>query len=655
MEFRGDERAQSVVIGSLLVFTILVLSFSGYQAFVVPNQNAQVEIDHSQTVKDQFAELRTNAVNAVGSDTTRSTNIDLGPTYPTRAVALNPPPAAGKLQTRAEGDVSIEESGTTRNVCSDGETTPTTRSLVYTPSYNEFRQPESVGYESRVVSRQFRNGSLFDQRLARSGSNEISLYLLNGSVDENGVDTYSLELNASDEYTTTLTDPTITVPSRLDAGTWEDEILADRSDVTATDVGDRVELDFTGGDYRVSCAVVGLDDDPAFTPPGTGTGRADGAYSTEWRDPSGELGTTSCSDTECTLDASASETLDLTAETIPKAEDATVSFSVSNSTIGTVTPTTNETDSEGNASTRMRVQANGIVRVYASSGGSGDVINVTVENFVPLGATAVFTDDTSSITTAENSTGTTKLVANAEVLGPLVSDIDGDGSEDIPYVPAGGTTVYIVDPDGSNATELSSNNAKSSKSLLGVGRWDGARTSVYFADDNGATIYQTNPSEGDVEVVKPENGVSAVAGPADIDGDGTNELVYADDSQALRYFEPGAGPGKAKGTKIYDIGSNDGVGLGRPADFDGDGTAQIPVVDDSNRLLLVDSNGNENVLVDSEVAKSPVAAVDWDEDGELEVMYITTNGNLKYVDDVAGSPTVKDTGISGPRGETGVT
>ena len=177
MEFRGDERAQSVVIGSLLVFTILVLSFSGYQAFVVPNQNAQVEIDHSQTVKDQFAELRTNAVNAVGSDTTRSTNIDLGPTYPTRAVALNPPPAAGKLQTRAEGDVSIEESGTTRNVCSDGETTPTTRSLVYTPSYNEFRQPESVGYESRVVSRQFRSGSLFDQ-IGRASCRERVLRLV---------------------------------------------------------------------------------------------------------------------------------------------------------------------------------------------------------------------------------------------------------------------------------------------------------------------------------------------------------------------------------------------------------------------------------------------------------------------------------------------
>ena len=297
----------------------------------------------------------------------------------------------------------------------------------------------------------------------------------------------------------------------------------------------------------------------------------------------------------------------------------------------------------------MRVQANGTVRVYASSGGSGDVINVTVENFVPLSATAVFTDSNGNVTTAEKSAGTTTLAANAKVLGPLVSDIDGDGSDDIPYVPAGGTTVHIVNQDGTDEMELSSNDSDS-PSLLGVGQWNNSRMSVYFA--SGATIYRTNPSEGDVEVVDPNNGVSAVAGPADINGSGTNELVYADGSQALRYFEPGVGPGSATGTMIYDdIGS--GNSLGRPADFDGDGTARIPVVDGSNRLVLVNSTGSETVVATG-VDKAPVAAVDWDNDGELEVMYLES-GNLKYVDDITGSPTVKDTGISEPRGQTGVT
>jgi len=55
-----------------------------------------------------------------------------------------------------------------------------------------------------------------------------------------------------------------------------------------------------------------------------------------------------------------------------------------------------------------------------------------------------------------------------------------------------------------------------------------------------------------------------------------------------------------------------------------------------------------------QIAKSPVAAVDWDDDGKLEIMYVTTNGYLKYVDNIDGSPTVKDTGIDEPRKQTGV-
>ncbi|PSQ15301.1 hypothetical protein BRD02_06960 [Halobacteriales archaeon QS_8_69_73] len=640
-----------MVIGSLLIFTVLIVAFSGYQAFAVPDQNAEVEAEHFQTVEDQFARLQGGVVNAVGDTDVRSTSITLGTQYPSRAFALNPPPAAGRLETTAPGDVNFDKSN---NVCrADG--TATTRSLVYTPGYNEFREPQAVGYESRVLSREFESGTRYDQRLVRSGggTDEINLFLLTGSVDENGVSSYSLELNGSNRHTTTLTDPTITLPSRFDAATWEDEILADRSDVNATDDDDQVKLNFTGGNYRVSCAVIGLDGDPAFSPPSdvdTGTD-GDAAYSTEWLDPSSEPGTSpSCSDAQCTLDASVSKTLGLTAETTPAAEDATISFSASNSTVGTVAPATNETGSDGRALTRMRARSNGTMKVYAASGGSGDVIDVTVTDFPALRAAAVFTDSDGNVTTAEQATGENTLAAKADVLGPLVSDIDGDGSDDIPYVSTGGT-VHIVNPDGTDKTELSSNNVKVSTSLLGVGRWDGADTSVYFADGDESIIYRTNPSEGEVQVVNP-GGVSAVAGPADINGSDANELVYVGSSQKLKYLEPGAEPGGNEGIVIYDqVGSS--VGLGRPADFNGNGTARIPMVDGSGNLLLVDSNGNGPEL-DTGVDKAPVAAVDWDDDGELEVMYLK-GGELKYIDDVTGGQIKKDTEIDNADTATGVT
>ncbi|MFW5957258.1 MAG: hypothetical protein ACOCQ7_02355 [Natronomonas sp.] len=47
MNFGGDTRSVAPVIGFLLIFVILIITFSGYQAFVVPSQNEGVEFDHN--------------------------------------------------------------------------------------------------------------------------------------------------------------------------------------------------------------------------------------------------------------------------------------------------------------------------------------------------------------------------------------------------------------------------------------------------------------------------------------------------------------------------------------------------------------------------------------------------------------------------------
>lgn len=290
MHLPGDDRAQSVVIGSLLIFTILILAFSAYQAFAVPNQNAQVESQHFQDVQAQFSELRSSVVNSVGSDQTRSAVVDLGPEYPSRILALNPPPASGSLETT---DADRVEFADETNLCSGaGDPAPTSRSLVYTTRYNEFGEPVAVGYENRFVAREFESGVRFDdQRLVRSvdgGTDEINLILLNRSVSENGVNTYAFDIDGSTRHTRTVTNPTITLPSRYEDTTWEDDILGDRTDVTVSDAGQgRVELAFDGGDYEVSCAVVGLNGDPAFEPPGSDD-EDRSTFDTRWIEADGE-------------------------------------------------------------------------------------------------------------------------------------------------------------------------------------------------------------------------------------------------------------------------------------------------------------------------------------------------------------------------------
>jgi hypothetical protein len=350
-------------------------------------------------------------------------------------------------------------------------------------------------------------------------------------------------------------------------------------------------------------------------------------------------------------------TLDLTAETNPVAEEAPVEFAVNNTSVGTVSQSSANTGANGEVTTTLEAQSDGSVKAYVFSGGSGDSINITVENFPPgggLGSTVVFTGSNQKITTADQS-GTTAIDQKAKAIGPLIADIDGDGTDEIPYVKRKGNDerITIVNPDGSDETEIS-NVAARDPSVLAVGQWGSDPISVYFAGSLSSTIYRTNADSLDTPIATPSNGVSAVAGPAEIDGDGNEELVYIDDSSALRYFDD-KGDNMASGTKISftnGIGSNNGIGVGRPADFDGDGTARIPVVDGSNRLVLVDSNGNVEVLVSSGVEKAPVAPVDWDEDGELELVYLEGN-NLKYVDNVSGSQTTVDTGINGLRTKTG--
>jgi hypothetical protein len=286
MVFRGDERGQPVQIGFILLFGILVLAFSSYQAFVVPQQNAEVEFTHSQTVQDEFSELQSTVVNAVGNDDDRSIGISLGVQYPSRLVALNPPPATGSIETTEPRDVEI--AGTTDPVCRADGGTATSQSLVYTPGYNEYREAESTIYENTFVTRTFQDGAVYgDQQLVKtvdSGPDKIDLLLLNGSVEESGTNNVNIRVNGTHRYSTTVSNPTITLPSEFTVAEWRNEILAERSDVDVTGGGGgRVQLDFTGGEYRVSCAVVGLNGDPAFVPPSSSaTDGGNATYDVRW-------------------------------------------------------------------------------------------------------------------------------------------------------------------------------------------------------------------------------------------------------------------------------------------------------------------------------------------------------------------------------------
>ncbi|WP_336002396.1 hypothetical protein [Halorientalis halophila] len=250
MIFRDDERGQAIQIGAVLLFAALIIAFSTYQAFVVPNQNKQVEFTHSQEVQGQLQDVRNAIVSVPGGNTGRSVTVDLGVRYPSRLVALNPGPASGSLRTVGTTDgrynLTIENatasgSGELADFWNGSAHVYETGGLVYTPDYNRYDEAPRSIYENSVLY-----GADGDQSVPRTGQgliegDRITLVTLNGSLDATRTGAISVDTDALSTSTRTVSvrntshNVTIEVPTRLSAERWR-ELTAGESNVAGLTV-----------------------------------------------------------------------------------------------------------------------------------------------------------------------------------------------------------------------------------------------------------------------------------------------------------------------------------------------------------------------------------------------------------------------------------
>ncbi|GGL30692.1 hypothetical protein GCM10009037_13020 [Halarchaeum grantii] len=261
---------------------------------------------------------------------------------------------------------------------------------------------------------------------------------------------------------------------------------------------------------------------------------------------------------------------------------------------------------------------------------------------VPLADRVVFTyaNDPTNLSTVDALGGVTRFApTNATVIGPREYDFTGDDVLDTPYVNDSGD-VRLANESGSFVI---AENAEQSGSLLAVGSWNGSRPSVFYAGSNNDYVYRVNPSMDTPERLFADldnDGVSAVSGIGDIDGDGEDELVFVDNSGIVTYHDPSGKYDTAEGEmfKAYtNDGNPSGRGVGPPIDFDGDGRAKIPVVQ-SSHIYLGDASGlDSESLVDDLALTAPMAGFDVDGDGRPELVYVNENGKIAYIDDVTAS------------------
>jgi hypothetical protein len=238
--FGADERGQAVQVGAVLVLAMLIVSLSVYQAFIVPDQNAQVEFDHNADVQRQLETLRDAIVSAPDARGVRPVVVRLGTTYSSRTVAINPPHPRGSLRTAGTSNEAVNIS--VRNATAEGETGDfwngtahnySTGRIVYSPSYNEYQRPPTTVYENSVLYNRFEVENLTTTGQAFVDGRRIRLVALDGSYARTTEGSVTLDVRRVSSSTNTVTvtnasaseNVTVVVPTTLSESTWRNDLL----------------------------------------------------------------------------------------------------------------------------------------------------------------------------------------------------------------------------------------------------------------------------------------------------------------------------------------------------------------------------------------------------------------------------------------------
>jgi len=236
-----DNRAVSTVIGVVILFGFLILALSLYQVEIVPQQNAEMEFQHSGEVRNDLVELRAGILQAGSIDQPQYQTVQLGTSYPTRVFTINPPPPAGTIRTTESYPITIayESNGTVI------ETIPT-RFIEYRPGYNEIDQ-SPTWYDASMLyldARQQGGGIavIEDQDLVNDG--KVQITALQNEFRRSGAGRVTVELRPAESITGDLPEGNlnVTIPTRVsDKEYWNGtDISSDIYSITDDENGDNV-------------------------------------------------------------------------------------------------------------------------------------------------------------------------------------------------------------------------------------------------------------------------------------------------------------------------------------------------------------------------------------------------------------------------------
>jgi len=642
MEWRGDNRGQSIQVGAILLFATLIIALSIYQASVVPEKNQRIEFDAYEDATDDFVQVRNTMLAAAGGDGSRGVTVKTGAQYPPRVFLVNDLEPAGRIATTDPATVTLgnvdasptplENVGTFVSEAGNSLSYETRR-VRFEPDYNQFPGAPLVTANGYVFRAYDRPVPAAPQTLL--DGNTISLTTVRGNFSASG---YQVSVTAVPvsvrENTVTVTndDPgpiTLAVPSELNASEWRSSVFSEqaaRPNVSVVDGpgDDTVTVELSGDRYQLELAAVELrernDDNEVDEPPA------------RYLVPDGSRDVTVAEGERARLVVEARDALNNPRSNAPvrfEVTDGSADLEAPDGTTGD--PVVVRSDGDGE-SVAFFEPASGTATVEATLNVGTPAPEKTVTFTVRQSGSA--TDGNGSEAYAVewlNSSDGSALACSSNTSCTLDAGGSSSATLDAGSDPVvdGGLFAFAVGNESVGAVTPSEQRTSP----------DGRSSTTFQAANNGTTnVYVSGGGSGDRMSLTVENATGTVAA-----GGETVAYVTSNAPSLETVTAGGATTTYSTAAGGYQAISDSNV------DLDGDGATEIAYVDGNNDLVYRDAESGATTLDGSgSVAGTGVGVGDWDDDGTQEVVY-SRNSEIYQVE-LGGTPTVVER--DGPGGST---
>lgn len=170
IKFTGHDKAVSEVIGTILIFTILI-GFVGFlQTYSVPVWNEEIEFNHFNTIFNDVLELKKIIPETAVYDLPRTSVLHTSLDYPNRFVLLNPGKPSATVTTKFDKQITITYDGNIiekMNSCT----------IRIEEHYNYFDAPDLVIENGMIIGEKGNTSYIIDDPLF--GSNNMDVLFIN--------------------------------------------------------------------------------------------------------------------------------------------------------------------------------------------------------------------------------------------------------------------------------------------------------------------------------------------------------------------------------------------------------------------------------------------------------------------------------------------